>query len=563
MFEEIVVFIPALKKTVAFQDDLVKKLDGVTLIQRAINKALELHCGRGRIHVLTDSDEIRLVAERNEVQCYYDPVLVFVDDANLSGALSRYMEEAFGTVTLSLMLSPYSPLLPAELLLGALDTLALAREEVLKPAVRRPTLVAGSNDFGPVAAIFGRVYAESEIISAAFTAFKRSALASVREFPPEVMLWQIPADYPEITSLRDWWVCENLIKRKRIVFRVIGNEKVGMGHIYRALSLAHEIVNHEVLFVTDTANAVAVNQLAGYDYWLATYDPEEVVDRICELKPDLVVNDILATSPEDVVPLQEKGIRVVNFEDLGDGAVLADLTINELYDIPQIEGGNILWGHRYFFVRDEFHDAHAHRFRKRVSDLLITFGGTDQHDLTAKIFSVVDGVCRERGVNIHIAVGGGYAGYDELAGIVGNLGHVSMTRSTGVISRIMEKCQIAITSNGRTVYELGHMNIPAIVISQHDREKTHEFACEDNGFLSLGLYREEGKDIEKNVLAALVRLLDDEPYRRSLFNKTTRFEFSRNKQHVVALILSVMEGTLTVNPHDAAQPLRQAASLSF
>ena len=36
------VVIPALKKTVAFQDDLVKKLSGITLIQRAINKAFKL-----------------------------------------------------------------------------------------------------------------------------------------------------------------------------------------------------------------------------------------------------------------------------------------------------------------------------------------------------------------------------------------------------------------------------------------------------------------------------------------------------------------------------------------
>jgi spore coat polysaccharide biosynthesis predicted glycosyltransferase SpsG len=546
MFEELTVFVPAFKKQVVFRDDLVKKLAGVTLVQRAIDKAIELHCRRSRIHVLTDSDEIRLIAERNEVQCHYDPVLVF---DNLKGidTIARYLKDASDASQISLVLSPYSPLIPAQLLLQAIYTLSCAEKNILKPIVKRPVRVPGTQRDGAIAVIFDNDFADIDMISAAFTVFKHDLFESGMQSSANMLLWEIPADYPEIASFHDWWVCEKLIRRKRIVFRVIGNEKVGMGHIYRALSLAHEIVNHEVMFVTDTDNAIAVNQLAGYDYWLATYEPDEVVARIGDLKPDLVVNDILATSADDIVPLKERGIRVVNFEDLGEGAIHADLTINELYDTPQIKGGNILWGHRYFFVRDEFHDAHAHRFRRRVSDLLITFGGTDQLNLSKTILLAVNECCKKRDVRIHIVVGAGYAGYDDLSGIIRTLEAVSLTRSTGVISRIMEKCQVAITSNGRTVYEMAHMNIPAIVISQHEREKTHEFACEGNGFLSLGLYRKG--ETEKAVVDALTRLLDDEQYRHELFSKTTRFEFSRNKQHVVDLLLSFLDPVVSGKNH--------------
>jgi len=539
MFEALTVFIPALKKRVAFQDDLVKKLAGITLVQRAINKAMEFRCGRNRIHVLTDSDEIRLIAERNEVRCFYDPALDFEDDA-VSGAIAQYMLQAAASSPVSLALSPYSPLLPAELIIQAIDTLMISEEAILKPVVRVPMRTGENNGQKGLEAIFSSERVETEMLSTAFTAFRQSALIKGgTDKIADVLRWAIPNTYPEISSFRDWWVCEKLIKRRRIVFRVIGNEKVGMGHIYRALSLAHEIINHEILFVTDTENAVAVNKLAGYDYCLETYKPDEVVRRIVDLEPDLVVNDILATSLDDVIPLQEEGIRVVNFEDLGDGASLANLTFNELYDRPQIKGDNILWGHKYFFVRDEFHEAHIHRFRKRVSDILITFGGTDQHDLTRKVFLAINVLCMERGITIHIAVGGGYAGYDSLARLVDGFDHVTLTRSTGVISRIMEKCQIAITSNGRTVYELAHMNIPALVISQHDREKTHEFGCEDNGFLSLGLYR--GEHTERVVIESLTRLLDDERYRHDLFSRTSRFDFSRNKQKVLDLILSFLD----------------------
>ena len=58
--------------------------------------------------------------------------------------------------------------------------------------------------------------------------------------------------------------------------------------------------------------------------------------------PDIVVNDMLNTEMDDVVPLREKGIKVVNFEDLGKGASYSDITINELFETPLIKSKNIL-----------------------------------------------------------------------------------------------------------------------------------------------------------------------------------------------------------------------------
>ena len=128
-----------------------------------------------------------------------------------------------------------------------------------------------------------------------------------------VFPWEVGEDAFEINTRRDWWVCEKLVKRKKIIFRVVGNNQVGMGHIYRALSLAHEIIDHEVLFVSDTDNSVAVNELAGYDYWLGLYSPSEVIVKIAALKPDLVVNDSLDTTKEELMTLKKIWYSRVEF----------------------------------------------------------------------------------------------------------------------------------------------------------------------------------------------------------------------------------------------------------
>ena len=70
--QELGVVIQALKKAVAFQDDLVKKLAGVPLIERAIGKAKTVANSDRSVYVLTDSEEIELIAIRNGTSVFYD-----------------------------------------------------------------------------------------------------------------------------------------------------------------------------------------------------------------------------------------------------------------------------------------------------------------------------------------------------------------------------------------------------------------------------------------------------------------------------------------------------------
>ena len=52
---------------------------------------------------------------------------------------------------------------------------------------------------------------------------------------------------------------------------------------------------------------------------------------------------------------------------------------------------------------------------------------------------------------------------------------------------IMSKCDIGLTSRGRTGYELAVLGIPSIAMAQNKREEKHGFVCHENGFNYLGL----------------------------------------------------------------------------
>lgn len=534
--EEVNVLIPALKKSVAFQDDLVKKLFGVSLVQRSINRAILLVENLSNIHLLTDSDEIALIGSRNGVKVFCDQTLRW-NDQYKSSNLSDYLQLLADINMFTLIISPYAPLVETQTISDALNALIQSKKDILKPVKLVNRRIFDYNGKSKLQVLFDDQKEIHRIESKAFTVTKSKIFQNKTNQNQSVFFWPVQNDLFEIESYQDWWVCEKLLQRKRIIFRIIGNKKVGTGHIYRALSIAHEITDHEILFVTDYDNSEVVNKLAGYDYWLASYNKNNIVSAIIDLKPDLVINDMLSTAVNDVVPLKKNKIKVVNFEDIGPGAKYADLTINELYEKPCLNGENFLWGCKYFFVRDEFNNAKKHRFKNKVDSILLTFGGTDQNNLTAKIFHLIKDICYKNEIVIHIVTGAGYCNYSELNSEVESLDRVTLTRETGVISSIMEKAQVAIVSNGRTVYELSHMNIPAIVISQHKREETHNFACNANGFIPIGRYQEGYTDAL--LVESFQRLVLDSKFRRKLFERTKQHNFSPNKKRVITKLISL------------------------
>lgn len=534
---EPVIVIPAVKKSVAFPDDLVKKLAGVTLIVRAIDVAARAF-SRERIFVVTDSEEIRLLCHRQGVTAIYDRGLRLDPAAHLE-SLRPYLLPLAGKWRDVMVLSPYVPTLAPGVLQAAYRKYREREAKVIVPVVNEPARL-----FVPRKLAFADILHDGglhEIVreSRAFTLF-HSELLLTDGMDVAPIPFEVEAGIIEIRSYEDWWLCEKLLNRRRIVFRVIGNRDVGMGHIFHSLALAHEISDHEVRFVCDEGSEVAAAKLAGYDYWLGVYRETEIESAIIDLKPDLVVNDILNTDAAYIRRLQSHGIKVVNFEDLGSGATQADLTINDLYDEPLLPGRRIRWGAPWFFVRDEFASARPNRFADEVSALMIAFGGTDPSDLTRKVLRAISPYCASRGIEVVIVTGDGYGHIAELEAMISGMPapRITYTHATGVISHLMEQVQLAICSNGRTVYELAHMNVPAIVLAHHEREKTHRYAAPENGFVPLGMHH--GEETDRQLLIELARLVEDVEWRRQLFGRQNKAHFTRNKHKVVERILAML-----------------------
>ncbi|HIC09808.1 MAG TPA: cytidine 5'-phosphate N-acetylneuraminic acid synthetase, partial [Campylobacterales bacterium] len=126
MKSEYCIIIPAIKKNGVIPDQLIKKLNGITLIQRAINTAKEV---RGDIYVVTDSQEISLIAERNGVKYIYNPQFR-IDERNIFNSFRNFLQELQQYENF-LIYRANTPLVDSDILISAYREFLENREKIL------------------------------------------------------------------------------------------------------------------------------------------------------------------------------------------------------------------------------------------------------------------------------------------------------------------------------------------------------------------------------------------------------------------------------------------------
>ena len=99
----------------------------------------------------------------------------------------------------------------------------------------------------------------------------------------------------------------------------------------------------------------------------------------------------------------------------------------------------------------------------------------------------------------------------------------------------MSGCDIAVTSRGRTGYELAILGIPAIAMAQNKREEKHGFVNNENGFTYIGLNPSD--HIIQSTLDMYISLSKEE--RLDFHNKLLSHDLRNGRRRVMNLINSL------------------------
>ena len=252
-----------------------------------------------------------------------------------------------------------------------------------------------------------------------------------------------------------------------------------------------------------------------------------------EYGPDIVINDILDTEKAFVKMERKYAPRIVNFEDEGEGAAYADVVINALYERHEHKLSNVYEGSDYYFIRDEFLDTPRKEFSEKCGNILILFGGSDPSNLTMKLYEICE-VLHDKmpHTDFHFITGIGYAHKDKVKDMPKK--NIFVHHDVSRVSDYMRRADLAVTSQGRTIYELASMGVPAIVLAQNEREAEHVFAGIQNGFINLGL----GKATDAITIIKTIQWLAETPnVRKEMRNIELSREFTKGRQRVTDLIL--------------------------
>lgn len=549
-----VVVIPARGGSKGIPRKNLRPLAGRPLIAYAIQAARGAACADAVI-VDTDDREIALFAERFGARVQMRPEHLAGDavplDPVIAHAVAAYEQAEGAAVEVVVTVQPTSPLVRAGDVDAAARLLAESGADTVLSAVsdRHLTWRRTESGFRPnYAERVNRQYLPDDYRETGAVVACRAGLLRERgtRIGGRIELLVMPRDRAvDIDTYQDWAVAEFLLRRRQVAFVVAGSAELGLGHAYRALMLAHEFTDHDARFFCPAGSELAAEQIARSNYPVEVVAFDKLPARLAENPPALVVNDILDTSADYVVALRKLGCKVVNFEDLGPGAEVADRVYNALYP-HQLPLPHIRVGPEYFCLRDEFlYGLTEHAPGEGpVRRVLVTFGGTDEGDLTGKVVEAVAPLCREKGILLDVITGPGYASRDALKARVEALraagGRIEVTHEPGGMSAHMAAAQVAFSAAGRTVFELASLRVPTVVLCQNEREATHTFARPENGLVSLGLGREVGAEA---LAGALKRIVEDDALRRAMAERMGRFDFRAGKARVVGEMKALLADT--------------------
>ncbi|MFL2098029.1 UDP-2,4-diacetamido-2,4,6-trideoxy-beta-L-altropyranose hydrolase [Marinilactibacillus psychrotolerans] len=523
----------------------VRFLAGNPLISYAITNALKSEFSVD-VCVSTDDFEIEKVAikygamvvkrteELSSDEITLDPVIY---DAFIK--MSKQKNKEYDYV---ITLQATSPLLTVDILDNAITECIENNYDTIISTVNQPHLHWEQSKEGGFTPGYkerlNRQYLPKRYVeTGAFLITKAECMKPTSRIGKNVSVFEVPESQSiDIDTPADWWIAEKQLTKKNILIRVDGYSGIGLGHIYRGLALAYNLIDHNVQFVLSEKSDLGIEKIKNSHFpFTIIKSNKEIGKLISSQKIDIIINDILNTTKDYVTYLKKLNVRVINFEDLGDGADSADIVINDLY-APQRNGDHYFWGSDYYIIRDEFLLSESSVFNEVVKNVLVIFGGADPSNLTLKVFNAIQSNFGYQNIQFNFIVGPGYPHYNDLKNLAKKSSlNINVIRDVKVMTEYMRNADIALSSQGRTMLELASMGVPTILLAQNQRELKHEFGYLNNGFINLGL----GEYIEEETVKdTLEWLIKSEQVRQQMHDQMKLKDLKNGLKRVLQIILN-------------------------
>ncbi len=531
---KILAVIPARAGSKTVPNKNIRLLNGHPMVYYAINNAIRSSFINDVV-VTTDSPEVEIIAKQLGGTCHWRNENLCKDDVTLDEVVYDAVKSSTEKYDYIITLQVTSPTLKVETLDKAISYTIENNFDTVISTVNAPHLSwkeLNGKKIPNYEKRLNRQYLPKNFVeTGAFLITKSCFVTENSRFGKNIDVFEVSEEEAiDIDTFIDFYVASKVLKKKRVAIYVNGNNLRGTGHIYRVLELADEFMVKPDIYFDINQTDIAI-------FGKTTHNLKPVngiVDLYKAIKVqkyDLVINDILSTSLDYMIGLRtvmpENG-KIVNFEDLGEGSSLADLVFNALFTEPKSQ--NVLTGEKYYIAPKLFLLYNPVSINDTVRTVFISFGGADPQNYTDKLLNIIskDKYCK---INFIVVLGRVKKNVEQLL-TFNNYNNIHVYYDVRNMPELMSKCDISVTSRGRTAFELAILGIPSIVLSQNVREENHSFVCDDNGFTYLGT-KPSDHAIESTLDMYISMPKED---RQNIQNKLNQNDLKNGRKRIMNLI---------------------------
>ncbi len=270
---------------------------------------------------------------------------------------------------------------------------------------------------------------------------------------------------------------DNTIKNINIAFLTEGSSKIGMGHVYRSLTYAKELMENlgvKAYFLTKS-NENVIKTIEDENFTIFKMkDDDEIVDILKELDINLTIIDNLNFKESILSKIKDKlDTKVVMVDNLTPkNDKYADVVLSLVrsnFDNKDCYNKNIntkyFCGPKYLILRNEF-DSFKNKkdLKPEIEDILLIFGGSDPSNHTSAVLEKLSNNLR-----VNIVIGPEFKYFDDLEKVNKKIPNknVKIHKEPGNIAELMYNADLVITSPGLSMFEAVYVGSPVLAISQN------------------------------------------------------------------------------------------------
>jgi len=351
-----------------------------------------------------------------------------------------------------------------------------------------------------------------------------------------------PRESIDINTWEDFILASNLLGRKRIGFVVSGSFSKGMGHVYRSLTIAMHLIEHEIYFFIMESDREAVEIIKSNFFRIITFTDEwDLIEKVKHNRIDAIINDTRGMSINLVEKLRKMGLKLININEINPRvASQCDLVINPEFEFHGYADSSrtlYLAGYQYNIIRDDVLMFPVKPMPASINTIVITMGGSDPEEVSYKVLTYINEIPFLKNKDIYVVIGKFFD--TEHVNKIENLTHkmndegykVSLVMNTKFMGYYLYNADLLITSNSSTVYDAVALETLSIVISKVKEEITHLFSKLSGATAYLGYHEDANFHKFKN---ATQKLCEDIENRKYYYNTLVEYaKHIRDGQRIV------------------------------